>query len=201
MEVIAYLPEDRAKPEALWGSMEFGGQGQDPVKLERTDRTELDRQEGRAPAPGIDELRRLGKTKDPVARKEILLGMLAKYGDTPMAPLAAWLLAIEQAKGDAPDEEVRASIDRTARLAARYGREMEVGAINVVVRNVVGMAEREDLVLEYARKAAAMLRPSDPINLQKSTLKNLASALRKSTKIDEGKATAEASPDYSHPGQ
>ena len=52
MEVIVYLSGGRPVDKALWGSMEFGGQSQYPVKLERTDRTELDRQEGQAPRPG-----------------------------------------------------------------------------------------------------------------------------------------------------
>ena len=68
---------------------------------------------------------------------------------------------------------------------------MEIGAINIVIRNLVGMAELEDLVLEYARKAVALLQPSDSATLQRSTLKSLASALRKARKIDESKAMAE----------
>ncbi len=191
-EVIAYLPADQASPEALWGSMEFGRQGQYPAKLERTDRNEIDRQEGMAPGPGNDELRRFNQTKDLAKQKEILLGMLDKFGDTPVAPVAAWALAIKEAESGASEEKVRALIDQAARLAARYGQAMEVDAINVIVRNLVGAAERESLVLDYARKAVAMLRPSDPVSLQKSTLKNLATALRKATKIDAAKATAEA---------
>jgi RNA polymerase sigma factor (sigma-70 family) len=191
-EVIAYLPADQASPEALWGSMEFGRQGQYPAKLERTDRNEIDRQEGMAPGPGNDELRRFNQTKDLAKQKEILLGMLDKFGDTPVAPFAAWALAIKEAESGASEEKVRALIDQAARLAARYGQAMEVDAINVIVRNLVGAAERESLVLDYARKAVAMLRPSDPVSLQKSTLKNLATALRKATKIDAAKATAEA---------
>ncbi len=54
------------------------------------------------------------------------------------------------------------------------------------------MAERENLTLCYVRKAVAMLQPSDPVSLQKATLENLANALRKATKIEEAKATAEA---------
>ena len=87
---------------------------------------------------------------------------------------------------------MRALIDQTVRISAHYGREMEIGAINIVIRNIVGNEDLEDLVLEYTRKAVAMLRPSDSITLQMSTLKNLASALRKATKVDESKATAEA---------
>ena len=147
-----------------------------PAKIERTDRNSLDPKEGQAPGPGLDDLRRLNQTKDGAKRKEILEGMLANNHDTPMAPLAAWVLAINQAEAHAPEAEVRALIDQTARVAAHYGREMEVGAINIVIRNLVGMEDLEDLVLEYARKAVTMLQPSDSVSLQTSTLKNLASA-------------------------
>ncbi len=47
------------------------------------------------------------------------LGMLDKFGDTPMAPSAAWAIAIKEAEANAPQEEVRTLIDQTARLAAR----------------------------------------------------------------------------------
>jgi thioredoxin-related protein len=189
--VVAYIPADQARPIALLGSMEVG-QGVYPAKLERTDRKELDLQDGTAPGPGSDDLKRFNKSKDPAKQKEILLGMLEKFGDTPMAPVAAWALAMTEADAGATDQETRVLIDQACRLAARYGREMEVGTINVIVNNLVGKADREVLVLDYARKAIAMLRPSDGDTLQKSTLKNLANALRKATKIDVSKAAAEA---------
>ncbi len=191
MQVIALLPADRENPEALRGSMDFAGRNQFPVKLERTDRTEIDRQDGLTPEPAVAEIRRLNRTKPPAERREIFLSILDKFGDSPVAPVAAWVLAIERAEARAPDDEVRAAIDRAVRVAAPYGREMEVGAINVVVRNLVGMAEREGVVLDYARKAVAMLHPDDPEALQIASLRNLASALRKSSKIDDAKAAAE----------
>ena len=178
-EVIAYLPADQPTPKALWGSMEWDGQGQYPAKLERTDRKEIDRQEGMVPAPGSDVLREFNETDDPAKQKEIGRRMLDKFGDTPMAVVAGSTLALSAADAGAPETEVRASIDRAARLAARYGREMEVGAINQIVQYLVGMAKQEDVVLDYARKAVAMQQPSDPVNLQKAALKNLAKALRK----------------------
>jgi thioredoxin-related protein len=194
-DVIGYLPKDNAHPEVAWGSMgNTDGQRNSvfPAKIERTDRNSLDPQDGEAAGPDLDDLRRFNETKDRAKQKEILESMLANYHDTPMAPLAAWVLAINQAEAHAPQAQVRALIDQTARVAAHYGREMEVGAINIVIRNIVGMEDLEDVVLEYARKAVAMLQPSDSVALQTSTLKNLASALRKARKIDESKAMAEA---------
>ncbi len=193
MDVIAYRAEYRASREALWGSMDGFGRGLVfPAKLERTDRKELDRTEGRSPGPGTDELQRLNQTKDLAKQKEILLGMLDRFGDTPMAPLAAWVLAIKEAETPAPNREIRALIDQAARIGGRYGREMEIGAINVIVSNIVGQAEREDLASEYARQAVAMLDPGDSVSLRKFTLTNLVNALRKATRIDEAKAKSEA---------
>ena len=189
MDVIAYLPKDEASPKALWGSMEFDTQGQYPVKLERTDLKELNPRE--TVAPGNEDLLRFNQAKDRGKRKEILEGILKQHGETPIAPFAAWALAINQAQAQAPEAEVRAAVERAIGLAARYGPEMEVEAINVIVRNLVGMEELEDLVLEYARKAESMLRRSDSIALQTSVLKNLATALRKAKKIDETRSLAE----------
>ena len=198
-DVIAYLPKDDAVPQVAWGSMGimYGQRSFAvfPAKIERTDRNSLDPNEGQASGPGGDDLRRLNQTKDRAKQKEILEGMLAKYDDTPMLVPARRMGAGDRS-GRGPRSGGRGAqglIDQTARVAARYGREMEVGAINIVVRNLVGMAELEDLVLENARKAVNMLQPSDSAALQTSTLKNLASALRKGRKIDQAKATAEAS--------
>ncbi len=195
-DVIVYLPKDDAHPQAVWGSMGIM-YGQHsfavyPAKIERANRNSLDPKEVQAPGSWNDDLRRLNQTKDRAKQKEILEGMLAKYRATPMAPLAASTLAIDQAEAHAPEAEVRKLIDQTARAGAHYGREMEVGAINIVIRNLVGIEELEDLVLEYARKAVTMLQPSDSVALQTSALKNLASALRKARKFDRSKATAEA---------
>ncbi len=192
MEVVAYLRGERAGPDALWGSVEWDGQGQFPAKLERTDRTEIDRKEGQEPAAGVEELHRVIQTKDPAKQREILEEVLEKYADTPTAQSAVMSMAMIRADAGAPVEEVRALIDRAVRYAARYGREMEVGGINRIVRAFVGREDLEGFLLNYARRAVAMLRPSDPVNLQETALKNLALALRKAVKIDETKARAEA---------
>jgi RNA polymerase sigma factor (sigma-70 family) len=195
-DVIVYLPKDDARPHAAWGSMgiTYGQRifAAFPAKIERTQGNSLEPKEGQAPGSWNDDLRRLNQTKDRAKRKEMLEGMQAKYRDTPMAPLAAWVLAIDQAEAHAPEAEVRGLIDQAARVAAHYGRELELEASNVIIRNIVGMEELENLTLEYARKAVAMLQPSDSVALQIPALKNLASALRKARKIDQSKATAEA---------
>ena len=194
--IVAYLPKDEVRPRAVWGSMEvtYGRQISYvfPAKLERTGRNEIDPKEGSAPEPGNDDLTRVLQTNDLAKCQEILEGMLKKYHDTPMAPLAARNLAINQAETKAPETEVRALVDQAARIAARYGRELEIGDTNLIIQNLIGNRELVDLVLERARKAVALLRPSDSVALQTSTLKNLASALRKARKIDESKAVTEA---------
>lgn len=195
-DVVVYLPKDDAHPQAAWGSMAITyGQrifAAFPAKFERTDRNSLDPEEGQASGSWNDDLRRLNQTKDLAKQKEILDGLLAKYHDTPVAPLAAWVLAIDKAEAHAPEAEVRVLVDQAARVAAHYGREMEVGAIDVVIRNLVGIEELEDLVLEYGRKAVTMLQPPDSVALQIPALRNLASALRKARKLDQSKAAAEA---------
>jgi hypothetical protein len=67
---------------------------------------------------------------------------------------------------------------------------MEIGTIGLIVDNVTGAEGRDDLVLEYARRAVAMLRPEDSAGLQIPTIKYLVAALRKSRGGDE-KAAAE----------
>ena len=111
------------------------------------------------PGRGNDDLKRLNQTKDPAKRKEILEGMLEevpRHAHGRARRRGCW-------RSIRPRPRLRkrrcALIDQTARVAARYGREMEIGAIHTVIQNLVGMEELEDMVLEYARKAVAMLRP------------------------------------------
>jgi thioredoxin-related protein len=57
---------------------------------------------------------------------------------------------------------------------------------------LVGREDLEGFLLDRARRAVALLRPTDPVKLQEAALKNLASALRKVVKIDQTQARAEA---------
>ncbi len=155
------------------------------VTLERTDRAELGPREADAVSPGRREFRRIVELKDPAELKEGLEGIIAKYGDTPVALTAAQSLAMVRADAGAPNEELRGLIDRAARIASRHGREMEIGTIGLIVDNVTGAEGRDDLVLEYARRAVAMLRPEDSAGLQIPTIKYLVAALRKSRGDDE----------------
>ncbi len=197
IEIVAHRIGDEGRPTTLRGAWieERGRAGTrglvSPVTLERTDRTELDPKKAGAASPGWEEFRRGVESKDPAEKKEILEGIIAKYGDADVAQYAAHSLALVRADAGAPNEEVRGLIDRAARIASRHGRENEIGVIGLIVNNVTGAEGRDDLVLEYAGKAVAMLRPDDPAALQIPTIKYLVNALRKSRTIDEAKAAAE----------
>jgi hypothetical protein len=134
----------------------------------------------------LEEYRRSVDSRDPAEQKRILEGILAKHGeDAAVALRTAQSLAIIRADAGAPNEEVRGLIDRAARIASRYGREMEIFTIGLIADNVTGAEERDNLVLEYARRAVAMLRPEDSADLQIPTLEYLVAALRKSRGGDE----------------
>jgi RNA polymerase sigma factor (sigma-70 family) len=185
--VDAPIPQGQARPKTLLGSMEENGL-RFPAELERTDRNELDPKEASALALGNDDLSRFHETRDVNLRRAILEGMLQKYGDRPIAPIPAWCLAITLADAKAPKAEVRAAADRAIRLAARYGPEMERGTIDRIIISLAGSEGLADVVLDYARKAEAMLRASDSVADRTTVLKNLAAALRRSGKRDEAEA-------------
>jgi RNA polymerase sigma factor (sigma-70 family) len=197
VEIVAHRLGDEARPTSLRGAwIEERSRARTrgmvaPVALERTDRAELDLKEAGAASPGWEEFRRGVQSKDPAEQKDLLEGIIAKYGDTPVAQLAAQTLAIIRADAGALNEEVRGLIDRAARIGSRHCREIEIGTIGLIVDNVTGAEGRDELVLEYARKAVAMLHPEDSAALQVPTIKYLVAALRKSRTIDEAKAAAE----------
>jgi RNA polymerase sigma-70 factor (ECF subfamily) len=182
--VDAYIPEREARPKVLLGSMAVSG-SRHPVELERTESRELDGGRASVSAPGSDELRRFDQNRGIDKQREILEGILERYGDRPIAPIAAWSLAIVLADARASHVDVHWAAGLSFRLSARYGQEMELAAVHRVADHLVATGVLPDLALDYARKAEAMLRPSDPIALQAAVLKNVVSALRKAGNTDD----------------
>ncbi len=198
IEIVAHRFGDEARPTTLRGGwIRERGRARrldlvTPVTLERTDRAELDPKEADPATPGREAYQRVVRSNDPAALREGLEGILAKYDDdTPVAWSAAQALVMIRAEAGAPNEELRGLIDRAARVVSRHGREMEIGTIGTIVANLTGAEGRDDLVVEYARRAVAMLRPEDSAGLQIPTIQCLVNALRKSRTIDEAKAAAE----------
>lgn len=197
IDYVAYRPEGAARPRVLRGcwieETRRAGRGMvSAVVLERTDRTVIDpRDAQKASAPGWEEFQQIHTTSLLEKRRQILTGILEKYADKPVAPYAASTLVLNQADAGAPEPEVRALFDQAVRIAGRNGRETEIGQIGLLVDNLVGAERLDGLVLEFARKAVAMLRPDDPVSLQAPTIKYLVAALRKSSRIDEQAARAE----------
>jgi RNA polymerase sigma-70 factor (ECF subfamily) len=184
LAVDAYIPEAEARPRVLRGSMAVS-RSRFPIELERTESKELDGGQAIASAPGVDDLRRADQSQDPRERRGILEGILERHGDRPIAPIAAWSQAIALADAHAARVEVRSAAERAFRLAARYGPEMEFAAVHRVADHLVASGVLPDLALDYARKAEAMLQPSDPVALRTTVLKDLVSALQRAGKIED----------------
>jgi RNA polymerase sigma-70 factor (ECF subfamily) len=187
LAVDAYIPEDEARPRVLRGSMAVS-RSRFPVELERTESKELDGRQAGASTPGSDELRRADQSEDPRERRDILERVLERYGDRPIAPIAAWGLAIALADAHATRVEVRSAAERAIRLAARYGAELEFAAVHRIADHLVASGALPDLALDLARKAESMLQPSDPVALRRAVSRNLAVALRGAGKPEDARA-------------
>jgi RNA polymerase sigma factor (sigma-70 family) len=173
--------------KVLFGSMEVS-RLRFPAELERTDQTVLDPKKADALGPGTDDLTRYNRSHDAGEKRLILEGILKKYPSQPITYTAALMLTYELARSKASPEEVRDAATQAMRMAARYGREMERSAAHFVAWGLVNLEGRADLALDVARKAEAVLRPTDPVSVQASILKTLAAALRRAGKKDESRA-------------
>jgi uncharacterized protein (TIGR03067 family) len=189
-EVDAYIPEGEARPAILRGSMAVS-RSRFPVVLERTRPATLGREPSATPDPGGEDLRRADRVEDPEKRRVLLEGILERYGDRPMAPIAGWSLAITLADAHAPRAEVRSAAERAIRSAARYGPELEFAAVHRIANHLVETGLQPELALESARKAEAMLRPTDPVGLRRAVLEDLSAALRKAGRPGEARAVEE----------
>lgn len=187
--IVAYRPEGQRNPGVLLGSMELWG-SRWPVRLERTDLKELGPKDA-ALAPAVDSAEWKGlKDNDIQEKKRLLSVILEKYPGEPSTVTAASALMILMADSKAPRGEVLPAAERSVRLAAPYGRELELFAVHHVAWRCVEMDPLSGLAADYARRAEAMLRPSDSIAVRASVLKTLASALLKTGKKEEARLVA-----------
>ncbi len=82
-------------------------------------------------------------------------------------------------------EDVRALVDKTAKLAESYGTRWQR---TVVLRIASSLADQEAFVpiaLEQARQAERMLKPDDDASVQMQVLEALVAILKKTKKLDE----------------
>ncbi len=179
--VAAYGKKDERRPRVLTGSLEIRN-NYEVATLEKTTDNELDQANPATPTEGADLLKKLS-SKDDKERARALKDILEKHPGKAVAFAAVQRVWQQYGQGDTDLKTARGAAEDYVRVAAGFGREMEIYAAIQAART---LAKRNDggtqEALAIARRAEKLLTEADPSARQLGTLKALAAALFKSDK-------------------
>jgi hypothetical protein len=181
-DVTARVPPGKDKGRML-GTVRAGTNFV-PVRVEKSDRTEIDARKARRPMEGLPELVKAAGPADPAEKIKQLEDFLKRYPGKPIVFTAGSLLAAERIKAKAPADAFRPMAAAYVQAAAAYGREMRVQAHLDLARMLLGYDPTAALALAHAEKAAALLEDGDDRGVRLTVLLQLAAALAKNGKKD-----------------
>jgi hypothetical protein len=182
----AYVPKGEKEPKMLQGSADVRSQYY-VLLLQKTDATEVEKDEARKPTPGGSDYRKAMTTKDDKEREAALKEVLEKNDGKPITVPAALALVQLKAKDFEKEEEVGKVADNYVKVAGVYGPELEQQANLQVARQFLNSEKGSGLALNYARKAEKAVTKDTPSAQAVTILKTLAKALTKAKKDDEVK--------------
>lgn len=185
--VAVYFPKDDAKQKKLLGSVPANSQRWF-VEMERSDLTKLDARESSRDNPGVQDAREASQIRDPKRRAAAFKELLEKYPEGMLAFFARLDLLGMTTSAGTPDTDLRGDADQLIKLAAPYGPEMKLHALQMVTQMFMSTGKLDALGLYYAQEAAKTLDANTPALQQAAVLKSLRSALKKNGKVDEARA-------------
>lgn len=173
-----YAPKTPGEAQPLLGSLEARGR-RDMLRLERSDRKDLPASGIVTPTAAAEALQQAEATRDARERESAFRNLLTRYAGQSVTFHSALELLALGVEGGAADTELRTRGDAAMKLAATYGREMEMQAAVQIARQLARGDKQAMLSLEYARKAQKLLADEDAAAVQVRVLRTLAVALHK----------------------
>ena len=184
----AYGRKDEKRPKTLSGSLEIRN-NYEVVTLERTTDNQIEEASAATKTEGADELKKLN-AKDDKERARLLQAILEKYAGKPVsyaAALKVWQQAIEKE----PDAKTaRAAADEYIRIAAGFGRELEIHADIQAARALLEIMDGAGDAVTLASRAEKRLIEADAPRRQIAVLKTLCKAIRRTDAGDGPVLTA-----------
>jgi hypothetical protein len=182
-----YPPRDEKDPKKLLGSVRIGVQAI-PAQLEATKDREIDPRTADGDVAGFKELEKVDDAETAAEREKIIRSVLEKYAGQPVAYMAADILVRVKANAKGASEaDLKAAAGQLLKLAEPYGPEMVLDASLGCARAFLRSGKSPALAIDYAKKAQAELKKSDPTSVQSLVLKTLVLALRKGDRADEAR--------------
>jgi hypothetical protein len=184
--MTAYVPEDEKNPKKLLGNLETGSQ-RDFAWLERTSLTKLGPKKAQKDSPAKKAFVKANDEEDTDKKEEGYKSIEREYAPDPMAYYAGLQLVALLVGKEAKEKAVQRQVDKTLKIAARYGPKMKVRSYVQVIRQLAASEKLAPLTIRYARQAEKMLTERDPASLRMAILKILAELLRQAGNKDEVK--------------
>ncbi len=175
--VQATAPRGEGKARRLLGTMTVRGVIE-PAQLEQTEEKEIDRRTAVRPMDGLKEYQ-AARGSEGAERSRRLKALQGKYAGKPLGLLVGQDLFSSEVEQKASPDALRAAADHYVQEAAQYGPELEANAAYQVAQAAAHADKAGPLAVEYARKAARLVRDGPPDRVA-AVLKVLAKALRNS---------------------
>jgi hypothetical protein len=182
--VTAHAPKGKDKPEALLGALRNGFNFL-PLRMDKTEATELDQKTAVKQAAGVADLQAALKTTDVEDKIKDLEDVLKTYEGKPVTMIASQVLIGELTRKKAAVGDFKPVIAAYLKSVAPYGREMRLQANVNIARALLGYDKAVALALTHARAASKLLVDDDNRGVKLTVLLGLADALHKNDKSDD----------------
>ncbi|MCS6976173.1 MAG: hypothetical protein NZM31_04065 [Gemmatales bacterium] len=176
--VVGYVPQGMTRPMLLPGSVGALGR-RDLARLERTDARELTPETSQVlGGPAWEAFEKAFTTADPKERETRFQEIVTQYNSQPVAFHALMHLVEHVAQYETSVETARDRAEKAVKLAAGYGREMELQTLVQLTLLLAKSPRTAPMAVEFGRKAEKMFTPSDPLLLQARWARLLSRALK-----------------------
>ncbi len=188
---IAHAPKAKGKdkPKALFGALVLNEQRL-PARFDRSALKEIDEKKAAGPLDNLEDLEKALDAKTEKERDKALMALLDKVADKPLGYYLSQGVMQNKIGDDGTAAEVRTRAERHARIAAAYGRELELHAYFTGARMVAQSGKAPELAEELGQKAVGLLRDTDPPVYATNVLRLQLRSLWNAGKADQAKAVA-----------
>ncbi len=187
-EFEVYAHPAKGKADSMLGCVRMGSNF-NPIRMEKTEAQTINPKMAKRPMVGLKDLEATVKTRNADERIKILKDLLDTYAGKPITLITSQVLLRELFNKKSAANAFQPVADGYVKLAAPYGRQMQIHVNVYLARNMLNYDPTVALALKYAEQGAKLLADDDNRAVRLMALMTLANAQYKNTKNDGVKTT------------